>query len=98
ASVSEEAAAWIVGMILDDRSALRGVSPFSDLEHLTSAKAFVAICARSGDERGVVRALGPRWSRLLAERADERDATTLLELLDDGQPPNADTWLAAGRG
>lgn len=88
-----EAAAWLVALARDERSVVRRVSPYADLERVTSGAAFAAICERAG-ARAVIAALGPGWAYRLALRCTAFDATRLLALLDDGAEPAAATWLA----
>lgn len=86
-----EAAAWLIALVRDERTVLRRATPYADLEYLTSAVAFVEICARAG-ARAVLIALGSVWAVALALRCSDADASRLLALLDDGSEPTAHTW------
>jgi hypothetical protein len=86
-----EAAAWLVALARDERTVVRRASPYADLEHLTSAAAFVAICARAG-ARAVLAALGTAWATSLAVRCTASEARRLLALIDDRSEPTTDTW------
>lgn len=90
-SLAEEAAAWLIALVLDDQGPVRRLSPHRDLEHLTSGAALAAVCRWLGDARQVTHAMGPQWSGLFARRCDEQDAATVLDLLDDGRDPVDDT-------
>jgi hypothetical protein len=103
-SQAQAAAAWLVALLLDDPGMLRSFAPFADLRDRSSGAAFAQICVRLGDAGGVIRALGRRWSLLLASRCSESDARRVLSGLTDAGEPAADTWsflaarLAAGEG
>lgn len=87
-----EAAAWLVALARDERSVVRSVSPYSDLEHLPSAAAFVAVCERAG-ARAVTAALGAKWAYTLALRCTPAEASRLLMLFVDGAEAPAHTWV-----
>lgn len=86
-----EAAAWLVALARDERTVLRRASPYADLEHLSSAAALVAVCARV-DARAVLVSLGTTWAFKLARRCSAAEAIRLLAMLDDGSEPTAHTW------
>jgi hypothetical protein len=86
-----EAAAWLAALARDERTVLRRASPYADLEHLSSAAALVAVCARVG-ARAVLVSLGTTWAYTLARRCSAAEAIRLLAMLDDGSEPTAHTW------
>lgn len=91
-SSAEEAAAWLVGLVLDERSDLRACSPFADLQNLPTGAALIEVCSRVGDARSILGALGERWSLLFASRCSDAEARHLLRLLATGEEPNEITW------
>ncbi|MGC2405781.1 MAG: hypothetical protein WA431_05180, partial [Candidatus Cybelea sp.] len=87
-----EAAAWLVAIARDEWRAFRAISLFSDLEHLATPAALVAICERC-NPCDVLAALGRKWATTIVRRCTAEEARRLLRLLDDGREPEASTWV-----